>query len=108
MKKTVLLTLTALLPFTAKANDCKKEFNIADSRFFQLMNNEDEFNPKKILNGLTHNICNQSVNILYSNCYKFVKEDPDSRVCLLVTDVGYFYISRDMLNTVNIVFSRLD
>lgn len=43
-----------------------------------------------------------------SRCQNIVKERPTSSVCYIESDIGYFFLTRDLQTTAHLVFSRWD
>ena len=85
----------------------------ADSNIYS-MGNLGAFNlyhvpVKEAVFKLLHKYCpNEKIRIEDMECREIQKNNPDSRVCYVETEVGYFFVTRDMLENVNVVFNRFD
>jgi hypothetical protein len=44
----------------------------------------------------------------HSRCEQVLRGTPSSRVCYVETNLGYFFVTRDMLTNVHITFNRWD
>lgn len=44
----------------------------------------------------------------HSRCHQVLRGVPSSRVCYVESNLGYFFLTRDMLTNVNITFNRWD
>ena len=43
-----------------------------------------------------------------SKCYQMIRGKGNSRVCYVESNLGYFFITKDFLETVNITYNRWD
>lgn len=44
----------------------------------------------------------------HSKCSNIVPEQDHTRICYVETNLGYFLVSRDLLDTFNVIYSRWD
>ena len=64
---------------------------------------------KEAVSNLLHKYCpKKKVSIDDMSCREIQKGNPDSRVCYVETEVGYFFVTRDMMENVSVVFNRYD
>jgi hypothetical protein len=103
-----------------------ENYDILDSKSFILNDNnfENDFsqNPKgyvgealvQVLNkvpdcsALVDEVIGQKSNAIQISCKELVKGKSYSMSCIAESKVGYFFLNVDMLNNVNLFFSRWD
>ncbi|OUR99899.1 hypothetical protein A9Q84_02395 [Halobacteriovorax marinus] len=125
MKKliSILIFTSIIFSTNASAADCFQTLSSdysQDSGAFKVadyeLNGEFEVTPEsysvEALDKLFSNIgCVASVRekaAVKISCKEIMPGNPASSVCYLENELGYFFISKDMLDTVNIVFNRWD
>lgn len=71
----------------------------------------DSFDRKDaefLVRTLFEEMCPEVPEIMNSNCRNLMKNTPYSRACMVETRVGYFFLTRDMLDGVHVIFNRWD
>ncbi|EQC44490.1 hypothetical protein M899_2326 [Bacteriovorax sp. BSW11_IV] len=119
----IVLLLSAM---GANANECYMKFvddGNHDSRSFQIndidLNNDfDEdamsFSKEAIVQVAksigckAHDLGLANKNAMGESCVEMIPGKPFSKVCYVESDVGYFMVSKDMLDHVNIIYNRWD
>lgn len=123
----MLLALVLLLPMLSiQADSCYMKFvddGSLDSRSFQIDDREissdfdDDsmsFSKEAIVQVAKSLGCEES-DLGFSNksfggesCQELVPGKSFSKICYIESDVGYFMVSKDMLDHVNIIYNRWD
>lgn len=109
-----LLLALVLLPFISYA-DCymslshgqdsySHKINVASETSATSLNDVSRVALKKLFK---INDCSK-IYITDFKCNHIIKEQPESEVCYVRSNIGYFIISQDYLENINIVFNRFD
>lgn len=123
----MLLALVLLLPMlSVQANECYMKFveeGNLDSRSFQIDDQnissdfDDDsisFSKEAIVQVAKSLGCAQSdlgfdnKNMGGESCQELIPGKSFSKICYVESDVGYFMVSKDMLDHVNIIYNRWD
>lgn len=81
----------------------------ADSTHIRLNEVEGRLKPTQLVADILSKRCpNEKIEINVSKCKNIMQHDPFTRVCYVSTEIGYFFIMRDMLDGVNVIFNRWD
>jgi|SRR5690606_13939875 len=122
MKKLVVVLISVVVSFSAQASDCYERLTdnySHDSKAFQLSEasvdyalerNTIAFAQSAVI-ALKESLgCQIKKNAmeLSAQCKEIVPGVAMSRVCYVSSDYGYFLVSVDMLENINIVFNRFD
>ena len=84
--------------------------NIDSSHHYRIWH-EDDLSRKgaeTIINDIAMNLCGKSAGISSSHCKNIELNNPYTKVCVVQSRFGYFFLMKDMLDGVNIVFNRWD
>lgn len=68
----------------------------------------DRKDAENIVFNLTNDVCGESPEYMNSNCRNILPNADHTRVCAVETNHGYFILTKDMLDGVNIIFNRWD
>lgn len=68
----------------------------------------DRKDAESIVYNLTQEVCGEVPHYMNSNCRNILPNADHSRVCAIETNHGYFFVTKDMLDGVNIIFNRWD
>jgi len=52
--------------------------------------------------------CEEEPTIQDAHCKNILGNDDSTKVCYVSTNVGYFFVMKDMLDSVNVIFNRWD
>lgn len=81
-----------------------------DSSFFQVK--EQEFNKEndaiRIVQSFVQKNCSNNIAIQNSHCKNIIGNDDATKVCYISTNVGYFFVMKDMMENVNVIYNRWD
>lgn len=107
------IIVAGILPQFAEAqeNMCPYILGIGnDSAFYQLPLGEENYNPKKVVMGLIQKQCPDAnmQEVHHASCHRFRRNDPESEICYIETKYGYFFITKDYMENINVIYSRLD
>lgn len=105
-----LLPLLMLFSATANAADytaCTGLLEGKDSVTIQIPQ-VDVYQPKLIITQILSRSCRGYSKIYNFSCKRFRANDPATEVCYAETNAGYFFITRDYMENVNIIVSRWD
>lgn len=92
------------------SND-SKSFQVADYELSKDFDESPEEYSLEALNGLLNKLgCDKQSEKVESvvECSEIMPGNSYSRVCYVENELGYFFISKDMLDSVNIIFNRWD
>ena len=80
-----------------------------DSNHFTIPDAED-YTPAQMVKHIIEDKCpGYSSEIVETKCRSIDPRGPiDSKVCVVYTNVGYFYTMKDIMGAAHIVFSRWD
>jgi len=81
----------------------------ADSTHIHINMPYRDIKPAAIIEEVVLERCpNEPLEIREVVCNNVVPKDNYTRVCYVETNIGYFFIMRDMLDGVNIIYNRWD
>lgn len=73
-----------------------------------LYDNLERKDAEEIVANLTEEICGEKPQHIHSNCRNILKHASHTRVCAVETNHGYFFVTKDLLDGVNVIFNRWD
>jgi hypothetical protein len=87
-----------------------QSFQVADYQLEQDFDESPELYSIEALDGLLNKLgCEPSAKIESEVvCREIMPDNSYSRVCYVENELGYFFISKDMLDSVNIIYNRWD
>ena len=122
MKNFVVAIFVVIFSASSNANDCYERLTAnysRDSQAFQLSEEGVDYSIERQTAQFAQSAVialqeklgcqfEKSAAEYKSDCKEIVPGVSMSRVCYVSTDVGYFLVSVDMLENINIVFNRFD
>jgi len=130
MKKlfiSIMLVVGAFSSTSYANEDCYQKISndySSDSRSFQVYDsdlngdfseNPIEYSKEALLHVVTEQVGCEEKELIFNEkaitleaCKEIVPGNPMSRVCYLESNLGYFFVTMDMLDSVNIIFNRWD
>jgi hypothetical protein len=102
----LLIALPATPAHSADYAACTGLLEGKDSTTFQIPQ-VDVYHPKQIIKDMMTKYCGYA-KISDFTCRRFKADDAATEVCYAETPVGYFFITRDYMENVNIIVSRWD
>ena len=116
MKKIIVLSFLSVLPAISKASiSCRQALlkGGVDSTTYHIPYlgwwDVNYVPVKEALGEIYRNQCNVEWPKINSiKCRVISQGNPYSRVCLAETRDGYFFVSKDMLDGINVIFNRWD
>jgi hypothetical protein len=84
--------------------------SLGDSGHIQIQGQafERARDAQTIVRSILKERCEMDYSIQVSHCKNIIGNDPSSKVCYIATEAGYFFVMKDMLENVNVIFNRWD
>ena len=80
-----------------------------DSSHIYLYKADRGVSPQNLVEEVLSQKCpNEKIEFKDTVCKNLVARDSTTKVCYINTDIGYFFVMRDMLDGVNIIYNRWD
>lgn len=119
----LFIIFISLVSLSASADcqfDFMNKFEVMDSKAFSMHDNDlegdfyessEEYVREVVINLVSEvKSCQKEKAVFISdvNCMELIPGKPFSKNCVVESRIGYFFISLDMLDNINIIFNRWD